>query len=202
MMFMCNKTYTMGSGVRLVPPPSEFLTKKLFVVFFLFFLFPSLFLPFLFPSLSLSSEDWRLDNVALYLSPPEMLPWCSAEDALLSFPRLAVTSACCGGGRGFKAGLAGSFSSPGVSQEMDPPPPFIQHQGTPGGIPPRSGYSFPPWNPCSVRNAGKESHQLMVILSGKQLDILKSIVLVGQSMNSYPSIRLWIDNSFPQGGAL
>lgn len=37
----------------------------------------------------------------------------------------------------------------------------------------------------SVKNAGKESHQVMVILSLKT-DILKSIVLEGQIINSYP----------------
>lgn len=53
--------------------------------------------------------------------PPEMLPWCSAEEACFLCLRLAVTSTCCDGGRNFSAGLAGSFSSPSVLQEMDPP---------------------------------------------------------------------------------
>lgn len=198
MMFMCNKTYTGGSGVRLLPPPYEFLTSKLFVVFF--FLIPScppssFLFSFLLSSLFLSSEDWRLDNVALYLAPTwgAALVFCWGRSTFF-YQRLAMTPACCDCGRGFKAGLAGSFSSPRASQEMDPP-----HSFTNRALPVEfhSGYSFPPWNPCSVRHAGKESHQLMVILRGKQLDMLKSIVLIGQSMHSYPSIWLWIANSLP-----
>lgn len=114
-----------------------------------------------------------------HLSPAWGYSGCSAGETPLSLLTLTVTSTCSERGRSFKGGLTGSFFRT---------LPLTQHHDTPCAIPRQDTaflYEISFLIFCSVRVAGIERHKVLLILSGKQLDILKSLVPEGHIMNAY-----------------